>query len=463
MDFLINLKFLSFEKKVLVSKQWIQFLVITAVVLASTVISFWGSTLALGMIVILLVGLAVVIALIRQPNLGFLLLFLGGMFVPFSGPSGLNAATLMVALMLGLWIADMLVIKRQVALIQSRIMLPVLGFLLISVLALGMGQIPWFVFARQAPLTAQVGGFAIFIFSIGGMLLVAHLIQNVRWLEIMVWFYIGLCSLYILAQTVGFSFVDRLFHPGFTTGSMFWTWLIALTFSQIMYNSELQPRVRNLLIVVVLLTFYVAIIRNFEWKSGWVPAVVSVFVLLAIKYRKLLIFSIPFVVIGIIYISMDLIAQDDYSWGTRLDAWKIIFEIARVNPILGLGFANYYWYSPLFPIRGWSVSFNSHSQYVDLIAQTGYLGLLFFFWIFLTLGVLSWNLSKKLSSGFEKAYVYGALAGIVATLVAAFLGDWVLPFVYNLGLTGFRASILPWIFIGGVISIEQMLISKTIA
>jgi O-antigen ligase len=463
MDFLINLKFLSFEKKVLVSKQWIQFLVITAVVLASTVISFWGSTLALGMIVILLVGLAVVIALIRQPNLGFLLLFLGGMFVPFSGPSGLNAATLMVALMLGLWIADMLVIKRQVALIQSRIMLPVLGFLLISVLALGMGQIPWFVFARQAPLTAQVGGFAIFIFSIGGMLLVAHLIQNVRWLEIMVWFYIGLCSLYILAQTVGFSFVDRLFHPGFTTGSMFWTWLIALTFSQIMYNSELQPRVRNLLIVVVLLTFYVAIIRNFEWKSGWVPAVVSVFVLLAIKYRKLLIFSIPLVVIGIIYISMDLIAQDDYSWGTRLDAWKIIFEIARVNPILGLGFANYYWYSPLFPIRGWSVSFNSHSQYVDLIAQTGYLGLLFFFWIFLTLGVLSWNLSKKLSSGFEKAYVYGALAGIVATLVAAFLGDWVLPFVYNLGLTGFRASILPWIFIGGVISIEQMLISKTIA
>lgn len=463
MEFFINLKFLSFEKKVWVSKQWIQFFVITSVVLASTVISFWGSPLAFGMIVILFVGFAVVIALIRQPNLGFLLLFLGGMFVPFSGPSGLNASTLMVALMLGLWIADMLVIKRHFALIQSRIMLPALGFLLISVLAFGMGQIPWFVFARQAPLTAQVGGFAIFIFSVGGMLLVAHLIQNVRWLEIMVWFYIGLCSLYILGQTVGFSFVDRLFHPGFTTGSMFWTWLIALTFSQIIYNSELQPRVRNLLIVVVLLTFYVAIIRNFEWKSGWVPAVVSVFVLLAIKYRKLLIFSIPFVVIGIIYISMDLIAQDDYSWGTRVDAWKIIFEIARVNPILGLGFANYYWYSPLFPIRGWSVSFNSHSQYVDLIAQTGYLGLFFFFWIFLTLGVLSWNLSKKLSSGFEKAYVYGALAGIVATLVAAFLGDWVLPFVYNLGLTGFRASILPWIFIGGVISLEQMLISKTIA
>jgi O-antigen ligase len=463
LEFSINLKFLSFEKKVWISKQSIQFFVITSVVLASTVISFWGSPRIYGLIVVLLAGLAVVIALIKQPNLGFLLVFLGGIFVPFSGPSGLNASILMVALMLGLWIADMLIIKRRFALIQSRITLPVLIFLLISVLALGMGQIPWFVFARQAPLTAQVGGFAIYIFSVGGMLLAAHLLQNVRWLEFIVWFYIGLCSLYILGQTVGFSFIDRVFHEGFTHGSMLWTWLIALTFSQIMYNSQLQPRVRNLLIVVMLLTLYVAVIQNFEWKSGWVPGMVSVFVLLAIKYRKLLIFSISFVVIGIIYISMDLIAQDDYSWGTRLDAWKIIFEIARINPILGLGFANYYWYSPLFPIRGWSVSFNSHSQYLDLIAQTGYLGLISFFWIFLTLGVLSWNLSKKLPGGFEKAYVYGALAGIVATLVAAFLGDWVLPFVYNVGLTGFRASILPWIFVGGVISLEQMLISKTVA
>jgi hypothetical protein len=44
--------------------------------------------------------------------------------------------------------------------------------------------------------------------------------------------------------------------------------------------------------------------------------------------------------------------------------------------------------------------------------------------------------------------------------VAAFLVDWVLPFVYNIGLTGFRASVLPWIFIGGLIAIEQMELQK---
>jgi Fe2+ transport system protein B len=123
-----------------------------------------------------------------------------------------------------------------------------------------------------------------------------------------------------------------------------------------------------------------------------------------------------------------------------------------------MGFSNYYWYTPLFPIRGYAVSFNSHSQYVDLIAQTGYLGLLAFFWVFFALGRLSFNVAGRLPKGFAQAYSYGVLAGIVATLVAAYLGDWVLPFVYNVGLPGFRASILPWIFMGGVIALEQMLL-----
>ncbi|MEZ4731874.1 MAG: hypothetical protein R3E79_32540 [Caldilineaceae bacterium] len=30
-------------------------------------------------------------------------------------------------------------------------------------------------------------------------------------------------------------------------------------------------------------------------------------------------------------------------------------------------------------------------------------------------------------------------------------GDWVLPFVYNVGLTGMRSAILPWIFFGGLL------------
>ena len=134
--------------------------------------------------------------------------------------------------------------------------------------------------------------------------------------------------------------------------------------------------------------------------------------------------------------------------------------ISQASPLFGLGFANYYWYTPLFPIRGWRVSFNSHSQYVDLFAQVGLLGLICFLWIFFEVGRLGLIIKDRVSDEFARSYVSGVLGGVVGTLVAAFLVDWVLPFTYNIGLSGFRASILPWIFFGGLISIEQIYKAK---
>jgi hypothetical protein len=461
MDFTFHLKFFSFNRTITINKQWVQFLLIAAVIVVTTVLSFWGSRNIYIMVVGLLVGGAVLIVLLRQPNYGFILIFLSAAFVPFSGPSGLNAAMLVVVLMLGLWLMDMLVVKQNFVLIRSRLLLPIIAFLVISVIALAMGQIPWFVFAHQAPVDSQLGGFSIFVFSIGAMLLAAHLIKDLRWLEITVWSFIAIGALYVLGRTVHFSLIDNIYQRGLVSGSMFWTWLVALTASQIIYNDKLTRRIKALLIGIVLLTFYVAIVQAYDWKSGWLPPLVAVGVLIVNRYRKLVILAIPVALFAGSYIVLDLIKSDDYSWGTRLDAWKIVLAISRVSPILGMGFSNYYWYTPLFPIRGWRVSFNSHSQYVDLIAQTGYLGLLCFLWLLFEAGRLSWGLANKFTGGFAKAYSNGVFAGIIATLVAAFLVDWVLPFVYNIGLTGFRASVLPWIFMGGLIALEQMELHKT--
>jgi hypothetical protein len=461
MGFNFHLKFFSFNRTVTISRQWIQFLLIAAVILATTAISFWGSRKIYIAVVALLAGAAVLIVLLKQPNLGFILIFLSAAFVPFNGPSGLNAAMLMVVLMLGLWLMDMLVVKRNIVLVRSRLLLPIIAFLVISVLALVMGQIPWFVFARQAPLDSQLGGFSIFIFSLGAMLLAAHLIKDLRWLEIIVWSFIVIGTGYVVGRTIHLPFIDRLYQGGLVRGSMFWTWLVALAAAQIIYNDKLTRRVKALLVGVVLLTFYVAIVQAYDWKSGWLPPLAALGILIVNRYRRLILLAIPVALFAGSYIVLDLIASDDYSWGTRLDAWRIVLNISRVSPILGMGFSNYYWYTPLFPIRGWRVSFNSHSQYVDLIAQTGYLGLLCFLWLLFETGRLSWKLANNLSSGFARAYSNGVLAGVIATAVAAFLVDWVLPFVYNIGLTGFRASVLPWIFMGGLIALEQMKLQKS--
>jgi hypothetical protein len=36
------------------------------------------------------------------------------------------------------------------------------------------------------------------------------------------------------------------------------------------------------------------------------------------------------------------------------------------------------------------------------------------------------------------------------------LGDWIIPFVYNVGFDGFRASIFAWLFLGALLAMDQM-------
>jgi hypothetical protein len=150
-----------------------------------------------------------------------------------------------------------------------------------------------------------------------------------------------------------------------------------------------------------------------------------------------------------------LVSGDEYSYSTRLDAWRIMLQIIQVNPVLGLGPSNYYSYSALFAIRGYSVSFNSHNQYIDLLAQTGIIGFSCYLWFFGEVAWMGWHLRQRVPAGFAHAYVYGALGGLCGMLVAGTLGDWVLPFVYNVGLVGMRSSLLGWLFLGGLVTLER--------
>jgi hypothetical protein len=77
-------------------------------------------------------------------------------------------------------------------------------------------------------------------------------------------------------------------------------------------------------------------------------------------------------------------------------------------------------------------------------------------WFAWEIGRLGWRLRDRAPHGFARAYVYGALAGLVGTLAAGMLADWLIPFVYNIGFIGFRSSLWAWMFLGGLVAIEQM-------
>lgn len=450
-----NLNFLSFHRRITLTKREFQYVIGLCTALVAIIVAYWGTKQIYVLTMSAMGGLLVILSLMLRPTLGFFFLLLSSCFIPFSGPGGINASMIVVILMVFLWGVDMFIVKRRFEFVRSDPVRPTLYFMVVCVVAFLMGQMLWYVTAIQAPLDTQLGGFAIYFFSLAALVVTANIVKDVRWLKWIMWFFIFLGALYVLGRAVNSVGIDEIYEKGFIANSMFWVWLVAMLLGQLIFNQTLSRSIRILLLAILIVVFYVAMIINYDWKSGWVPPLMVVAVLLALRFRKLAFLSTPFLLIGFVNLLQNQIASESYSWETRLDAWRIVLEASLVNPILGLGFANYYWYVTLFNIRGYYINFVSHSQYVDLIAQTGFVGLICFIWIMIEMGRLSWSLMHNLKDGFSRGYAFSVFAGLIGTVVAAFLVDWVLPFAYNIGLNGFRASILPWIFFGGLIAIEQ--------
>jgi hypothetical protein len=423
-------------------------------------LAFMASQRELKLIILMPFGAGLVLILLRWPSLGLIVASLAGLVVPYLGPSGLNATMIMVALLLGLWLVDMIIRRREVQLVPSRTMWPLLFFLIAAVVSFGFGQLPWLTFALHAPLGAQLGGLAIIVLSAGTFLLAANQIHDLRWLSSITWVFLSVGGVSVLVRSVlpalGVSTRD-LVQP---VGTVFYIWLVALAFGQAVFNRDLHPVWRLLLGGLVFVSLFVVFYIKFADKSGWVSCFVCVGAIIGARSWRAGLALLLIGALSAFLLWTSLVGADEYSISTRFDAWVIMAQIIRISPILGLGFANYYWYTPLFPIRGYAVSFNSHNNYVDIIAQTGLVGLAFFLWLLWELGWLSWRLRTDAPAGFARAYAYGAIGGVAGMVVAGMLGDWVLPFFYNIGLNGFRSSMLGWLFLGGLVSLEQMLITQ---
>lgn len=423
-------------------------------------LAFMASQRQLTLVLFLPLGVGMILTFLRWPSLGIIVASLAGVVVPFLGPSGLNVTMILVALLLGLWLLDMVVRQRKIQLAPSRTLWPLLSFVGVAAISFIVGQLPWLTFALQAPLGAQLGGLSIIVLSAGAFLLAAHQIHDLRWLSRITWAFLALGALSVLVRSVlpalGLP-TQNLLQP---VGPVFYIWLVAMAFSQAIFNRDLHPGWRLALGGLVLVTLYILFFLKFGDKSGWLPSFVCIAAIIAARSWRAGLALVPIAALSALYLWTELIGTDEYSISTRFDAWSIMAQIIKINPVFGLGFANYYWYTPFFPIRGYAVSFNSHNNYVDIVAQMGLVGIACFFWLLYEVGWLGWRLREHAPAGFAQAYVYGALGGLAGMVVAGMLGDWVLPFFYNIGLNGLRSSMLGWLFLGGLVSLGQMVITE---
>jgi len=447
------------------AQRLVRYGIIGAVFGISLLLAVLGSQRLMLFVLLLIVALLGALTLLRKLPLGLLAIiftaFLAPSLVSSGTLSGLTPPLILVGVMLGLWVVDMVARKRKIRFVRSRTLLPAVVFLVITLISFLNGQINYFRFTQVAPLFAQIGELAILMLSIGAFFVVAHLVEEIKWVERMTWLFIDLGAIYIFARLIPIT--DHYIRPLFQYGSdasLFWVWLVALTSSQLFLNRQLSKRARNFLVVLLGATLYISLVPDYQWKSGWLPSLVALSLVSWFAFPR---YRIAGVVVAALvamasffFIGRVATGGEDYSILTRVEAWRIILEIVKVNPLLGLGLSNYYWYTSLFPILGYSVNFNSHNNYIDILAQMGLIGLACFLWLAWEVGRLGWELHSIVPEGFPKAYVIGALAGLVGTLASGMLGDWILPFVYNVGLHGFRSSVMAWLFLGGLVALEQI-------
>lgn len=441
--------------------------VILAVILGSAWFGLHPSRLYL----VLLVGLFGAILLFPRIPLGLLLLPPVSLWVGFGlgtgTQSGINAAILLVIGLTALWGLDLLIVKRSV-LKATNTLPPLVVFTVVVTLSLIVGNFPLLSHYRLAPIASQLAGAATFFLSFLTVLLVANHYGQGTWLARAVFLFLAIGAVFIVGRTVPGvkSLVTRLYAES-STGSVFWIWIVALSASQALVNRKLSWFWRLTLGGLAVFSIFSSLVFYRSWISGWLPPIVALMVILFFFNPRLAIIAS---LAGLLLVALkwqSLLASvlfeggqygsNQWSLLTRLEASAILLrEVWKINPVLGIGPANSYWFSSSFSLMNYFVNFNSHNQYVDIFTQTGLLGIGCFIWLVAAFTQTGLKALKGGSHDFKHAYAIGALGGLAGMVVTGFLGDWVIPFVYNIGLSGMRSSLLGWFFLGGLVALEQV-------
>lgn len=414
------------------------------------------------------------VVLLAQPALGLFALVIAALVVPLEFGTGtdvqINPASLLVPVLLGVWLLDM-IRRRQVLFARSPVNQPLLLFLAASLLSLLIGRATW---DPTVPisgnfLVVQLAQWAIFAFSGGVFWLAANLLADEVSLRRLTQAFLlvgGLVAIVIATQGIG-AVVGR-FATIAAIRAPFWILLAGLAGGQLLFDRQASVFWRMFLLAVLLAVLFYAFRLQQEAVSNWVGVAAVAGVLVWLRWPRLRLsvvaIIVTLIVIGILFPSIYEFAGGDAEWqgsgGSRLALIERVVSVTMRNPITGLGPAAYRPYANLLPLQYgrayWTNPvINSHNNYVDIFAHTGLVGLALFLWFMVEVALLSWRLRQRFQAGFAAGYANGMLAVWAGIMVAMLLLDWFLPFVYNVGFPGFQASVLVWLFMGGLAAIKN--------
>ncbi len=418
-----------------------------------------------------LVALLALIFLMNRPDLGMAALVCTAFLIPFevavSASVTINPVFPALGVLALLWLLRSAHNKRLL-IVSSRPMVPLVLLTGMATVSWIYGNAVWDVTVPKASnlLFIQLAQWTIFALSAVAFILMAQ--QSIKTLRWTVAAFIVLGTIGLVARYGGpFSgLVSLVLTTAPFSNGTFFVWMAALSAGQALFNQDLGRPWRfalgTLAIAVPILGFW----QNTDWASSWLPPLLALLVLALMRFRRagpllvllaLLIVILSSGALGQIY---DWQTERDVSVAGREVLWDMVVKLGLRQPILGLGLTTYHQYARFTPLFLGSASWyepnvNAHNVYIDVFAQMGVIGLALLLWALASIGSLGLRLRRQLSGDFRAGYVASALAGLVAMAVASALVDWLIPFVYNVGLSGFRFSIFSWVFFGGLVIIAR--------
>lgn len=363
-------------------------------------------------------------------------------------------------------------LQQKPILFPSSVYLPLLLFLVAGLFSLGIGNVIWdpSVPKKDNFVLVQLAQWAIFAFSAGAFWLTAALADNEVWLKRMTFclLLLGGC-LAVLRVIPTLSPIYEAISSGAVDRAPFWMLLAAMTGGQLLFNRKLAFPVQMALVLLTFVILYFVFFLERQATSYWVGVIAVLGVLFWLRFPRTRFWVLSFMAIlilsGSFIPALWTFAGGEAEWilsgDARLTLIERVVTVSMRNPLTGLGPASYRPYADMTPLfyRGayWvEPLINSHNNYIDLFAHVGILGLSLLFWFVLRVGILGVHLHRRYVEGFAAGYVNGVLAAGVGSLVIMMLADWILPFIYNMRFYGFQASVLVWLFIGGLVAYENL-------
>ncbi len=456
------------SREVISNNGW-TWVIIAGVIVGSVALSVHASIVLIGL---LGAGLGAAV-LLQRPTLGLFVLIFLSMILPLEFSTGtevrVNPTTLLVPALLAVWFLTM-VRQRRLHLAASRPNRPLLLFLLAGLVSLIIGQVLWDPGVPQAAnlVIVQLAQWAVFAFSAGAFWLMGNQVKSEALLRALTFFYLAIAGSLAIAWVAsnGNALVYNI-TTYVVVRAPFWMLLSAVACGQLLFNRELSLRWQCFLVAVLASVFYFSFFMRQERSSNWMGVIAVIGMLIWLRWpRWRRVFVILAVVGGgFLYPLVYQFAGGDAKWdesgGSRLVLINRVIEVTMRNPITGLGPAAYRAYARMTPLvydrAYWlTPTVNSHNNYVDLFSFVGVLGLGILLWFIVEIVGLGIRLRRRYPSGFAAGYINGMLAAGAGSLTLMGLADWILPHVYNIGFPGFQSSVLVWLFLGGLLTLEKL-------